>query len=412
MKRLHGKNILLGITGGIAAYKSADLTRRLKDAGADVRVAMTRAATEFVTPLTFQALSGNPVHTELLDENAEAGMGHIELARWADAILIAPTSANFIAKLAQGRADDLLSTLCLASEAPLAFAPAMNQAMWNDLATQENCKTLRQRGLFQFGPASGEQACGEVGEGRMMEVPELIEHLANCFEHGELQAVNVMITAGPTYEPIDPVRFIGNRSSGKMGYALAEAAREAGASVTLISGPCHLATPDRVQRIDVETAEQMHRAVFNNIKQCDIFIAAAAVADYKPLEAHKQKLKKDDASLSLTLERNPDILSDVAHSPNRPFIVGFAAETENLKKNALGKLQRKNLDMIAANFVGQSKDTKQDIGFNSEYNALHVFWTDGSTQLETARKNVLARQLIQLITSHYQDNKKNEKNTA
>ena len=412
MKRLHGKNILLGITGGIAAYKSADLTRRLKDAGADVRVAMTRAATEFVTPLTFQALSSNPVHTELLDESAEAGMGHIELARWADAILIAPTSANFIAKLAQGHADDLLSTLCLATEAPLAFAPAMNQAMWKDLATQANCKTLRQRGLFQFGPASGEQACGEVGEGRMMEVPELIEHLANCFEHGELQAVNVIITAGPTYEPIDPVRFISNRSSGKMGYALAEAAREAGASVTLISGPCHLSTPDKVQRIDVETATQMHRAVFDQLPQCDIFIAAAAVADYKPVEANEQKLKKDDASLSLTLERNPDILNDVAHDSHRPFVVGFAAETENLETNALGKLQRKNLDMIAANFVGQSKDTKQDIGFNSEYNALHVFWTDGSTQLETARKNVLARQLIQLITSHYQDNKKNEKNTA
>lgn len=412
MKRLHGKNILLGITGGIAAYKSAELTRRLKDAGADVRVAMTHAATEFVTPLTFQALSGNPVHTELLNEKAEAGMGHIELARWADAILIAPTSANFIAKLAQGRADDLLSTICLATEAPLAFAPAMNQAMWNDLATQVNCKILRQRGLLQFGPTSGEQACGEIGEGRLMEVPDLINHLADCFEHGELQAVNVMITAGPTYEPIDPVRFIGNRSSGRMGYALAEAAREAGASVTLVSGPCHLATPDKVQRIDVETAEQMHKAVFDNLKQCDIFIAAAAVADYKPVEAHKQKIKKDNESLSLALERNPDILSDVAHAPNRPFVVGFAAETENLEKNALGKLQRKNLDMLAANFVGQTENDNQDIGFNSEYNALHVFWADGGTSLETARKNVLARQLIQLITNHYQTHKKDEKNTA
>ena len=412
MKRLHGKNILLGITGGIAAYKSAELTRRLKDAGADVRVVMTHAATEFVTALTFQALSGNPVHTELLDEEAEAGMGHIELARWADAILIAPTSANFIAKLAQGRADDLLSTLCLATEAPLAFAPAMNQAMWNDPATQANCKTLRQRGLFQFGPASGEQACGEVGEGRMMEVPELIEHLADCFEHGELQAVNVMITAGPTYEPIDPVRFIGNRSSGRMGYALAEAAREAGASVTLISGPCHLATPDKVQRIDIETAEQMHKAVFNNIKQCDIFIATAAVADYKPVEAHEQKLKKDSESLSLALERNPDILSDVAHASSRPFVVGFAAETENLESNAQSKLQRKNLDMIAANFVGKTEVDQQDIGFNSEYNALHIFWENGSEQLETARKSVLARQLIQLITHNYQSYKKDEKNTA
>ena len=412
MKRLHGKNILLGITGGIAAYKSAELTRRLKDAGADVRVAMTRVATEFVTPLTFQALSGHTVHTELLDENAEAGMGHIELARWADAILIAPASANFIAKLAQGRADDLLSTLCLATDAPLAFAPAMNQAMWNDPATQTNCKTLRQRGLLQFGPASGEQACGEIGEGRLMEVPELIEHLADCFESGELQAVNVMITAGPTYEPIDPVRFIGNRSSGRMGYALAEAAREAGASVTLVSGPCHLPTPDKVKRIDVETAEQMHNAVFDHLQQCDIFIAAAAVADYKPVNAHEQKIKKDNESLSLSLERNPDILSDVAHATNRPFVVGFAAETENLEKNAQSKLQRKKLDMIAANLVGHTEKDKQDIGFNSEYNALHVFWADGSTSLETARKNVLARQLIQLITNHYQINKKDEKNTA
>ena len=412
MKRLQGKNILLGITGGIAAYKSADLTRRLKDAGADVRIAMTQAATEFVTALTFQALSGNPVHTELLDEETEAGMGHIELARWADAILIAPTSADFIAKLAQGRADDLLSTLCLATEAPLAFAPAMNQLMWHDLATQANCKILRERGLFQFGPASGEQACGDIGEGRLMEVPELIDHLANCFKHGELQAVNVMITAGPTHEPIDPVRFIGNRSSGRMGYALAEAAREAGASVTLVSGPCNLTTPDRVQRIDIETAEQMHKAIFDNISQCDIFIAAAAVADYKPVEVHEQKLKKDNETLSIALERNPDILSEVAHSASRPFVVGFAAETENLEKNALGKLQRKNLDMIAANFVGQTKNEKQDIGFNSEYNALHVFWTNGSAQLETARKTVLARQLIQLISTHYKNHKKDEKNTA
>lgn len=412
MKRLHGKNILLGITGGIAAYKSAELTRRLKDAGADVRVVMTHAATEFVTALTFQALSGNPVHTELLNEEAEAGMGHIELARWADAILIAPTSANFIAKLAQGRANDLLSTICLASEAPLAFAPAMNQVMWSDLATQANCKTLRQRGLFQFGPTSGEQACGEIGEGRMMEVPDLIDNLANCFQHGEFQALNIMITAGPTYEPIDPVRFIGNRSSGRMGYALAEAAREAGASVTLISGPCHLATPNKVQRIDVETAAEMHQAVFNNIKQCDIFIATAAVADYKPNQAQQQKIKKDSESLSLALERNPDILSDVAHASERPFVVGFAAETENLEENALAKLQRKNLDMIAANFVGQTKTDQQDIGFNSEYNALQVFWAGGSQQLDTARKSVLARQLIQLISNHYQSYKKDEKNSA
>ena len=412
MKRLLGKNILLGITGGIAAYKSAELTRRLKDAGAEVRVAMTRAATEFVTPLTFQALSGNPVHTELLNEEAEAGMGHIELARWADAILIAPCSANFIAKLAQGRADDLLSTICLASQAPLAFAPAMNQAMWNDAATQANCKTLRQRGLFQFGPASGEQACGEIGEGRLMEVPDLIEHLANCFEHGGLQGVSVMITAGPTYEPIDPVRFIGNHSSGRMGYALAQAAREAGASVTLVSGPCHLPTPEKVSRIDVETAEQMHSAVFDNISQCDIFIGAAAVADYRPANTHAEKIKKDNASLSISLQRNPDILSDVAHSTTRPFVVGFAAETEQLEKYAREKLERKKLDMIAANLVGQNKTDQQDIGFNSDYNALQVFWNGGNATLAVTRKSILARQLIELITHHYQSHKKDEKNTA
>ena len=412
MKRLHGKNILLGITGGIAAYKCADLTRRLKDAGADVRVVMTHAATEFVRPLTFQALSGHPVHTELLDENTEAGMGHIELARWADAVLIAPASANFIAKLAHGRADDLLSTICLATEAKLAFAPAMNQAMWHDQATQANCKTLSQRGLFQFGPACGEQACGENGEGRLVEAPVLIQQLAECFEDGHLQAVNVIITAGPTYEPIDPVRFIGNRSSGRMGYTLAEAAREAGASVTLISGPSQLSTPDRVQRIDVETAEQMYQAVFDHLPQCDIFIAAAAVSDYRPVEPHRQKLKKNGDSLTLELEPTPDILSAVAHATTRPFVVGFAAETENLEKNALDKLARKNLDMIAANLVGQTETEKQDFGFNSEYNALQIFWSGGETSLELTRKIVLARQFIQLIATHYKLKKNNEKNTA
>jgi len=412
MKRLHGKHILLGITGGIAAYKSAELTRRLKDAGADVRVVMTRAATEFVTALTFQALSGNPVHTELLDESAEAGMGHIELARWADALLVAPASANFIAKLAQGRADDLLSTLCLATEAPLAYAPAMNRVMWGDLATQANCKKLLQRGYRQLGPASGEQACGETGEGRMLEVADLIDKLANGFESGELQALNVVITAGPTHEPIDPVRFIGNRSSGRMGFALAQAAREAGASVTLISGPSQLTTPDSVQRIDIETAEQMHDAVFKNIKDCDIFIAAAAVADYKPATRHQHKLKKDNESLTLQLERNKDILYDVAHSKTRPFVVGFAAETEHLEENALQKLQKKNLDMIAANQVGKNPDKKQDIGFNSEYNALQVLWPEGQARLELARKDALARQLIHLIASRYQQKKQHEKNTA
>jgi phosphopantothenoylcysteine decarboxylase/phosphopantothenate--cysteine ligase len=290
MKRLSGKHIILGITGGIAAYKSAELTRRLRDAGAQVRVVMTRAATEFVTPLTFQALSGNPVHTQLLDEQAEAGMGHIELARWADAVLIAPASANCLSKLAQGRADDLLTTLCLATSAPLALAPAMNHVMWSDPATQANRATLAQRGVHLFGPASGAQACGESGEGRMLDVPELLDNLAGLFDSGALQGMNVLITAGPTFEPIDPVRFIGNRSSGRMGYALATAATEAGARVTLVSGPTHLQTPPDVTRIDVETAAQMYDAVMSAVDRCDIFIATAAGADYRPKQAHAQKL--------------------------------------------------------------------------------------------------------------------------
>jgi len=412
MKRLHGKHILLGITGGIAAYKSAELTRHLKRAGADVRVVMTQAAAEFVTALTFQALSGNPVHTQLLDETAEAGMGHIELARWADAILIAPASANFIAKLAQGRADDLLSTICLASEASLAYAPAMNRAMWANSATQANCKILQQRGYYQFGPGDGAQACGETGEGRMLEALELLSKLALCFESSQLQALNIVITAGPTREPIDPVRYITNRSSGRMGFELARAAREAGASVTLISGPCQLETPDDVHRINVETADQMHHAVFEQIKNCDIFISSAAVADYKPAIVHQHKFKKKEDRLTLQLERNKDILSEVASSLSRPFVVGFAAETENLEKNALAKLNNKNLDMIAANLVGHDQSNKQDIGFNSDYNALHIFWPNGNTELKYSRKSALADQLMQLIASHYQDKKKNEKNTA
>ncbi len=401
MNRLQGQNILLGVTGGIAAYKSAELTRRLRDTGADVRVVMTQAATEFVTPLTFQALSGHPVHTELLDAEIEAGMGHIELARWADAILIAPTSANFIAKLAQGRADDLLSTLCLASNAKLAFAPAMNRVMWDDLATQSNCKTLRQRGYLQLGPDSGEQACGETGEGRMMDVPTLIEKLSEVFVSGTLQGLHVLITAGPTYEAIDPVRYIGNRSSGRMGYALAAAAREAGARVTLISGPCHLPAPEKVTCYNVESADDMHEAVFSNIDDSDIFIAAAAVADYKPLIQHDHKLKKEHATLSLQLERNRDILADAARLPDPPFMVGFAAETEQLKQNAKEKLQRKHLDIIAANLVGKSKEDHQDIGFNSAYNTLEVYWHDGHTKLDLERKEVIARQLVEIIAEHY-----------
>ena len=411
MNTLNGKHIILGITGGIAAYKSAELTRRLRDAGAVVRVVMTRGATEFVTPLTFQALSANPVHTELLDEDAEAGMGHIELARWADAILIAPASANCIAKLAQGRADDLLTTLCLASEAPLAIAPSMNRIMWSDVATQANVNVLKQRGVHLFGPDAGAQACGEIGEGRMLEVPDLITALSGLFKSGALQDIDVLITAGPTYEPIDPVRFIGNRSSGRMGFALARAAREAGANVVLISGPSHVATPEGVKRIDVETAAQMHEAVMQHVRHSRIYISAAAVADYRPKAVSEQKLKKHDAALSIELERTEDILATVANSSPGPFVVGFAAETENLEINASTKLKNKSLDMIAANRVGKDANA-QDIGFNSEYNSLHVLWADGGQVLEQARKTTLARELINLVALRYTINRQHEKNTA
>ena len=338
-------------------------------------------------------------------------MGHIELARWADAILIAPASANCMAKLAQGRADDLLTTLCLASEAALALAPAMNRVMWGDAATQDNFNTLQQRGVHLFGPASGSQACGETGEGRMLEVPELINALSGLFKSGVMQGVNVLITAGPTHEPIDPVRFIGNRSSGRMGFALAQAAREAGANVTLISGPSNEATPEDVNRIDVETAAQMFQAVMHEIRQQQVFISAAAVADYRPRIASKQKLKKHDAELSIELERTEDILSTVAGSSPRPFVVGFAAETEDLETNARIKLDSKSLDMIAANLVGKDANA-QDIGFNSEYNALHVIWEDGEQVLEQARKTTLARELIKLIAHRYNNNRQHEKNTA
>ena len=413
---LNNKNILLGVCGGIAAYKSAELVRRLQDAGADVRVVMTAAATEFVTPLTFQALSGHPVHTDLLDTQAEAAMGHIELARWADLILIAPATANSIARLASGRADDLLSAICLASQTKIAIAPAMNHAMWSSDATQKNISQLIERQVAVFGPASGSQACGETGEGRLLEVEQLVTACSQLFQSGQLQGVNILITAGPTFEPIDPVRFIGNRSSGRMGFAIAEAAVEQGASVTLIAGPVHLSTPQHVKRIDVETAEQMHQAVMAIISEQDIFIATAAVADYRPAEAQPDKIKKSNAALSLSLLPNTDILAEVAGLDNAPFTLGFAAETQNLKQYALQKLQTKNLHMIAANLVAQAsadnEATEEDTGFNSEYNALQVFWRQNkTTESETAektftrcRKSELARKLVALLASQYQKN--------
>jgi len=403
---LHNKNILLGVCGGIAAYKSADLVRRLQDAGADVRVILTAGAMEFITPLTFQALSGHPVHTDLLDAEAEAGMGHIELARWADLILIAPATANSIARIASGRADDLLSAVCLANNSKIAIAPAMNHVMWASTATQQNIKQLQQSDIDVFGPASGIQACGEVGEGRLLEVAKIVSACGQLFKPGLLQGVNIMITAGPTFEPIDPVRFIGNRSSGQMGFAIAQAAIEQGASVTLVAGPVHLATPEHCKRIDVETALQMHQAVMDNIASQNVFIATAAVADYRPSSAQSQKIKKTGDELTISLTPNPDILKQVAALDKPPFTLGFAAETQNVKDYALQKLKNKNLNMIAANKVSHSNDNEdqQDTGFNSAYNALQVLWNGGEATLERCRKTQLARQLLTLLAKRYYEN--------
>ena len=347
----HRATVVLGVGGGIAAYKSAELVRRLLDQGAEVRVVMTRGGSEFITPLTMQALSGHPVHLDLLDPAAEAAMGHIELAKWADLVLIAPATADLIARLAQGLANDLLTTLVLATDATVAIAPAMNQAMWRDPATQANTQLLESRGLKVFGPASGSQACGDVGLGRMLEANDLVQCAAECFQRQVLTGKHVLITAGPTQENIDPVRYITNHSSGKMGFALAEAAVEAGARVTLITGPVHLPTPDRVSRIDVVSARDMLAACEAAIP-CDIFIASAAVADYRPEVVAPQKLKKDPTKgdgLLLQMVRNPDILATIATRPDRPFSVGFAAETEHLLDYAARKLKDKNLDLIVAN---------------------------------------------------------------
>ena len=405
MSKLSNKNILLGITGGIAAYKSAELVRRLQDSGASVRVVMTEAATKFITPLTFQALSGNPVHTDLLDTEAEAAMGHIELARWADAILIAPATANTLAKLKWGQADDLLSTLCVASHAPLAVAPAMNHVMWEDAATQDNIHALKQRGVHVFGPDSGYQACGETGEGRMLDVSDIVEQMQQIFGNALLQGLNIMITAGPTFEAIDPVRFIGNRSSGKMGFAIAEAAYKAGAKVTLVSGPVTLTSSDDIERINIESAQQMHKAVMDKITDQHIFIATAAVADYRPVEIQHQKIKKSADTLTIHLQRNADILAEVAARQDAPFTVGFAAETQNIEQYARHKLENKKLNMIAANQVAAIQTSGEDIGFNSEYNALDVYWADGQIKFDKARKTKIAQQLIELIAQQYKEHR-------
>ncbi len=402
MYQLTGKRILLGVTGGSAAYKSAVLLRLLIHHGADVRVVMTQGATEFVTPLTFQALSTKPVHTELLDLETESAMGHIELARWADLILIAPGSANFIARVATGLADDLLSTICLATDAPLLLAPAMNQQMWLNAVTQENLEKLQTRGIGLLGPVEGEQACGETGPGRMLEAEEIALLAAKSFETNILTGSRILVTAGPTREAIDPVRYISNRSSGKMGYAVAVAAQEAGADVSLISGPVNIPEPERIKVMNVNSAVDMHDAVMNKVSDIDIFISAAAVADYSLENIADQKIKKSSDSFELKLKKNPDILSEVAAMQNAPFSVGFAAETENLEANAQLKLRSKNLDMIAANQVGDAK------GFDVETNALTVFWKTGQKQLQQAPKTRLARNLITLIADQYNGKNSNK----
>lgn len=397
MSSLVNKRILLGVTGGIAAYKSADLLRRLQDAGAIVRVVMTHAACEFITPLTMQALSGFPVHSELLDPEAEAGMGHIELARWADAVLIAPATADFMAHLRQGEAGNLLSAICLATPAPIALAPAMNQGMWGKQSTQENLNTLIQRGFTVLGPAEGVQACGDVGLGRMLEPEDIVIGIGQLFTPGSLAGKTVVITAGPTREAIDPVRYISNHSSGKMGYALAEAAADAGANVTLISGPTNLECPPRVIRKNIISAQDMLDACLSTIAHCDLFIAAAAVADYRPKEFTDKKIKKDADRMSIELEKNPDILSTVAALKVRPVTVGFAAETHDVIAYATEKLQRKNLDAIIANDVSRG-----DIGFNSDNNQVYLITHSSCEELPILNKAVLSRLLVnkfaQLLT--------------
>jgi phosphopantothenoylcysteine decarboxylase / phosphopantothenate---cysteine ligase len=386
--------ILLGVTGGIAAYKSPDLVRRLMERGADVQVVMTDAAQRFVSPMSFQAVSGRPTRSDLWDDAAEAAMGHIELARWAQMVLVAPASADFIARLAGGRADDLLATLCLATEAPIVLAPAMNRVMWANRATQINVETLISRGIRILGPDSGNQACGEVGAGRMWEPVKLAESvLERPANAGLLTGLNVLITAGPTRERLDPVRYLTNRSSGKMGFAVAEAAREAGAHVTVVSGPVQLPTPAGVTRINVESARDMYAAVHRQVADADVFIAAAAVADFQPVTVAKQKIKKQGVAVKIELEPAPDIIKSVADMAKRPFVVGFAAETNDVEDNARSKLKRKKLDMIAANLVGEG------IAFDCDDNALTVIWPGGKVEVARGPKIVVARQLIALIAS-------------
>ncbi len=389
------KKIVLGITGGIAAYKCAELTRRLTENGAQVKVVMTDSAQQFITPLTMQAVSGNPVSTSLLDPAAEAAMGHIEFAKWADLILIAPASANTIAKMAHGMADDLLTTLVLATPAKVAIAPAMNQQMYAHPATQQNLQKLSDYGVSIWGPASGEQACGDVGKGRMLEPNELVELCLMREDTPLLAGKTVTITAGPTREALDPVRFISNHSSGKMGFSLARAAKALGANVNLISGPVNLTTPSEVNRFDVESAQQMHDAAMELAVNSDVFIGCAAVADYKATTTANNKIKKQGDTMTIELSKNPDIIASVAAlEANRPFTVGFAAETNDVANYAKGKLKNKNLDMICANDVSDSS-----IGFNSENNAMTLFWPEGERHLSLQSKQQISHLILKEIAS-------------
>jgi phosphopantothenoylcysteine decarboxylase/phosphopantothenate--cysteine ligase len=393
MNFLSGKHILVGVCGGIAAYKSAELVRLLRGAGAEVRVVMTATAAEFVGARTFQALSGQPVWQGWSDD--VSGMDHIDLARWADRVLIAPATADLLARLAHGRADDLLAAICLASQSPLLVAPAMNQAMWLHAATRANVSLLSDRGVQFCGPATGEQACGEVGPGRMLEPQALMQAVSDSFRQGLLAGLKVVVTAGPTREPLDPVRYLSNRSSGKMGYAVAAAACEAGAVVTLVSGPVALDAPAGVSVIRVESARQMLDTVLQQVADCDIFIAAAAVADYQPVEVAPNKLKRQPADWALALKPAPDILAAVARLQPQPFCVGFAAETENLQQNANYKRLSKGIAMVAANQVGEG------LGFDAEENALLLVWEGGQLQLEKDSKYRLARRLIEQLARQY-----------
>ncbi|MDY4316163.1 bifunctional phosphopantothenoylcysteine decarboxylase/phosphopantothenate--cysteine ligase CoaBC [Pectobacterium actinidiae] len=403
LNALSGKRIVLGISGGIAAYKCPELVRRLRDGGADVRVVMTSAAKAFITPLTLQAVSGYPVSDDLLDPAAEASMGHIELGKWADLVILAPATADLIARVAAGMANDLLTTICLATSAPIAVVPAMNQQMYRAEPTQDNLSTLAARGLPIWGPDSGSQACGDVGPGRMIDPMEIVglvqRHFSAIYDP---QHLNILVTAGPTREALDPVRFITNHSSGKMGFAIAQAAAARGANVTLVSGPVSLATPQGVKRIDVGSALEMERAVMDHASQQHIVIGCAAVADYRAKHIADEKIKKQNQQgdeMTLTLVKNPDIIAGVAAmTKNRPYVVGFAAETQNVEEYARQKLARKKLDLICANNVSLSGH-----GFNSETNALHLFWQGGDTPLPQCDKRLLGQKLIDEIISRYDE---------